>query len=173
MFSKRSLVPTLEILSNGEHVVTEKVQLRKKMTLLVKMLVLLQPRLCWVRPCLAEGNGSGSDAKARQARLATPGALPTAVFRKPSVISCIWNMFLLHCTFGHLPHLLNEEYVGAPLRMTAQEEGMDESKVRALPILYYGVGGERAGKATHGSNPSNKDSVLAVIVMRLGKDRGL
>lgn len=63
--------------------------------------------------------------------------------------------------------------MGAPLGMTAQEEGRDDSKVRAQPILYYGVGGERAGKATHRSNPSNKDTVLAVIVMQLGKEQGL
>lgn len=63
--------------------------------------------------------------------------------------------------------------MGAPLGMTAQEEGKNDSKVRALATLYYGVGGEQAGKATHGSNPSNKDSVLAVVVIQLGKEQGL
>jgi len=49
MFSKRSLFPTLKMLSNREHVVTEKVQLRKQITLLVKMLItLLQSRLWWI-----------------------------------------------------------------------------------------------------------------------------
>lgn len=79
VFSKRSLVPTLKILSNGEQVVTEKVQLRRQITIPVKMLVTLpQPRLCWIQPCLAEGNGSVSGAKARRAGLATPGALSSS-----------------------------------------------------------------------------------------------
>lgn len=59
--------------------VTEKVQLQRQITVPVKMLVTLpQPRLCWIQPCLAEGNGSVSGAKARRAGRAMPGALSSS-----------------------------------------------------------------------------------------------
>lgn len=83
----------------------EKILLRKQITLLVKMLVtLLEHRICWAWPCLAESNGDVHGAKAGSAGLATPGALSPAVVRKPNVISCTWNMLLLHFISWWLPH---------------------------------------------------------------------
>lgn len=161
-FSERSLVSTLKIPSNRKHMVRERVLLRKKTALLVKMLLtLLQRRICWTWPCLAESNGDVHGAKAGSAGLAAPGASSAAIFGKPDVISCTWNMLLLHFRSWWLPRWGNDEHVGAPLGMTTPEEGRGDGTVSALPGLYYGVGGERDGKATRASNPSNKNSGLA------------